>query len=228
MWEDIREHNVPYNALHDRGYPSIGCAPCTRAVQPGEHERAGRWWWEHPETKECGLHVGQGGGVRMTADVSRTPALTCITFVAATINGARGLRIFIDHGSPRAVLLHESGSESGARAARSRAERQRDVDEPGKISRSSGVASFRSSSASSPGVIVGTWLPTYVNPGWMKFWTYHRRSATDPGSGRWVQVSDQGRRQGQPVFRRRPGRVLFGDDDFGTAPGGHAEQPGAS
>ena len=59
VWKYIREHNVPYNALHDRGYPSIGCAPCTRAVQPGEHERAGRWWWEHPETKECGLHVSR-------------------------------------------------------------------------------------------------------------------------------------------------------------------------
>jgi phosphoadenosine phosphosulfate reductase len=57
VWNYIREHNVPYNALHDRGYPSIGCGPCTRAVQAGEHERAGRWWWEHPETKECGLHV---------------------------------------------------------------------------------------------------------------------------------------------------------------------------
>jgi phosphoadenosine phosphosulfate reductase len=59
VWSYIREHNVPYNALHDRGYPSIGCGPCTRAVAPGEHERAGRWWWEHPETKECGLHVKQ-------------------------------------------------------------------------------------------------------------------------------------------------------------------------
>ena len=57
VWAYIRANNVPYNALHDRGYPSIGCAPCTRAVQPGEHERSGRWWWEHPETKECGLHV---------------------------------------------------------------------------------------------------------------------------------------------------------------------------
>ena len=63
VWRYIREHNVPYNALHDRGYPSIGCAPCTRAVQPGEHERAGRWWWEHPETKECGLHVSGSPGV---------------------------------------------------------------------------------------------------------------------------------------------------------------------
>jgi phosphoadenosine phosphosulfate reductase len=59
VWKYVREHNVPYNALHDRGYPSIGCAPCTRAVQPGEHERSGRWWWEHPETKECGLHVSR-------------------------------------------------------------------------------------------------------------------------------------------------------------------------
>jgi phosphoadenosine phosphosulfate reductase len=57
VWKYIREHNVPYNALHDRGYRSIGCGPCTRAVQPGEDQRAGRWWWEHPETKECGLHV---------------------------------------------------------------------------------------------------------------------------------------------------------------------------
>jgi phosphoadenosine phosphosulfate reductase len=61
VWAYIREHHVPYNALHDRGYPSIGCGPCTRAVQAGEHERAGRWWWEHPETKECGLHVSYAG-----------------------------------------------------------------------------------------------------------------------------------------------------------------------
>lgn len=53
----VREHNVPYNALHDRGFPSIGCAPCTRAVQPGEDFRAGRWWWEDQSKKECGLHI---------------------------------------------------------------------------------------------------------------------------------------------------------------------------
>jgi phosphoadenosine phosphosulfate reductase len=57
IWDYIRENNVPYNKLHDQGYPSIGCAPCTRAVKPGEDIRAGRWWWENPETKECGLHV---------------------------------------------------------------------------------------------------------------------------------------------------------------------------
>ena len=53
----IREHGLPYNLLHDEGYPSIGCAPCTRAVAPGEDPRAGRWWWERPEHKECGLHA---------------------------------------------------------------------------------------------------------------------------------------------------------------------------
>jgi phosphoadenosine phosphosulfate reductase len=54
--EYIRVNNVPYNTLHDRGFPSIGCAPCTRAVQPGEDFRAGRWWWEDQSKKECGLH----------------------------------------------------------------------------------------------------------------------------------------------------------------------------
>ncbi|MBV8045917.1 MAG: phosphoadenylyl-sulfate reductase [Paludibacterium sp.] len=57
VWRYIREHQVPYNALHDKHYPSIGCAPCTRAIAVGEDLRAGRWWWENPETKECGLHV---------------------------------------------------------------------------------------------------------------------------------------------------------------------------
>jgi phosphoadenosine phosphosulfate reductase len=54
----IREHGIPYNPLHDQGFVSIGCAPCTRAVAPGEPERAGRWWWEQEQQKECGLHVG--------------------------------------------------------------------------------------------------------------------------------------------------------------------------
>ena len=58
VWSYIREHDVPYNALHDRGFVSIGCEPCTRAVNPGEHERAGRWWWEEETKKECGLHLG--------------------------------------------------------------------------------------------------------------------------------------------------------------------------
>ena len=57
VWEYIKQHDVPYNKLHDRFYPSIGCAPCTRSVTPGEDIRSGRWWWENPENKECGLHV---------------------------------------------------------------------------------------------------------------------------------------------------------------------------
>ncbi len=56
VWEYVRANNVPYNVLHDHGFPSIGCAPCTRAVEPGEDIRAGRWWWENPESRECGLH----------------------------------------------------------------------------------------------------------------------------------------------------------------------------
>ncbi|WP_262288125.1 phosphoadenylyl-sulfate reductase [Hallella absiana] len=56
VWDYIHEHSVPYNKLHDKGYPSIGCEPCTRAVKPGEDIRSGRWWWEDPNHRECGLH----------------------------------------------------------------------------------------------------------------------------------------------------------------------------
>jgi len=56
VWDYIKQNNVPYNTLHDNGYPSIGCQPCTREVFPGEDVRAGRWWWENADSKECGLH----------------------------------------------------------------------------------------------------------------------------------------------------------------------------
>jgi phosphoadenosine phosphosulfate reductase len=56
VWHYVQAHDVPYNALHDQGYPSIGCQPCTRAVSPGEDFRAGRWWWEQGDARECGLH----------------------------------------------------------------------------------------------------------------------------------------------------------------------------
>jgi phosphoadenosine phosphosulfate reductase len=56
IWAYLRAHRVPYNSLHECGYPSIGCAPCTRAIAPGEDIRAGRWWWENAEHRECGLH----------------------------------------------------------------------------------------------------------------------------------------------------------------------------
>lgn len=57
MWEYVKDHKVPYNKLHDQGFPSIGCQPCTRAIGKDEDIRSGRWWWENPESKECGLHA---------------------------------------------------------------------------------------------------------------------------------------------------------------------------
>jgi len=65
VWDYLRQNGVPYNALHDRGYPSIGCEPCTRAIQPGEDVRAGRWWWESADSKECGLHLVDGKLIRI-------------------------------------------------------------------------------------------------------------------------------------------------------------------
>jgi phosphoadenosine phosphosulfate reductase len=62
VWAYIRQHDVPYNRLHDQFYPSLGCAPCTRSVTAGEDIRAGRWWWENPESKECGLHTQSAAG----------------------------------------------------------------------------------------------------------------------------------------------------------------------
>lgn len=61
VWDYIRVHDVPYNPLHDQGFRSIGCAPCTRPIAAGEDLRAGRWWWENPDTKECGLHRHPAG-----------------------------------------------------------------------------------------------------------------------------------------------------------------------
>lgn len=60
VWAYLHANNVPYNPLHDQHYPSIGCAPCTRAIKADEDIRAGRWWWEEPTTKECGLHIKHG------------------------------------------------------------------------------------------------------------------------------------------------------------------------
>lgn len=72
VWEYIIKSNIPYNLLHDKGYPSISCQPCTRAVEPGEDVRAGRWWWEEPEKKECGLHNSKEKQDSIIQSVTRT------------------------------------------------------------------------------------------------------------------------------------------------------------
>jgi phosphoadenosine phosphosulfate reductase len=69
----VRANDIPYNALHDRGFPLIGCAPCTRAVAPGEPERDGRWWWEQEDKKECGLHFSRAPELA-PQQIERSPA----------------------------------------------------------------------------------------------------------------------------------------------------------
>lgn len=69
LWQYIKENQVPYNKLHDQGFPSIGCQPCTRAIEDGEDVRAGRWWWEAPEHKECGLHNRKNGNGQLSRQV---------------------------------------------------------------------------------------------------------------------------------------------------------------
>jgi phosphoadenosine phosphosulfate reductase len=71
VWNAIRALDIPYNPLHDRGYPSIGCEPCTRAIRPGEDVRAGRWWWESSDSKECGLHAGNRADARIVQFAGR-------------------------------------------------------------------------------------------------------------------------------------------------------------
>ncbi len=84
VWAYVRRFDVPTNALHARGFPSIGCAPCTRAVEPGEDLRAGRWWWELAETRECGLHMTPDGRlVRAPKPAPIDPMAELISNVAA-------------------------------------------------------------------------------------------------------------------------------------------------
>ena len=73
VWHYIASREVPYNALHDRFFPSIGCAPCTRAVAVGEDFRAGRWWWEAEDAKECGLHVHRGASTALPSSAIEPP-----------------------------------------------------------------------------------------------------------------------------------------------------------
>ncbi|MBI3903101.1 MAG: phosphoadenylyl-sulfate reductase [Nitrosomonadales bacterium] len=83
VWAYIRQHDVPYNKLHDQFYPSLGCAPCTRSVTPGEDIRAGRWWWEDPANKECGLHVTHKPQVAHGTGVQPAPLHGRIIGIAA-------------------------------------------------------------------------------------------------------------------------------------------------
>lgn len=68
------KHDIPVNALHEKGFLSIGCAPCTRAIRPGEAERAGRWWWEDEAKKECGLHIGPDGRLTRAPQITEATA----------------------------------------------------------------------------------------------------------------------------------------------------------
>ncbi len=86
VWDYIRAKRLPYNRLHDSGFPSIGCAPCTRAVQPGEDERAGRWWWERADLRECGLHPRR----KLTAAAGATLGVTGAAGAAAGVAAAAG------------------------------------------------------------------------------------------------------------------------------------------
>jgi phosphoadenosine phosphosulfate reductase len=72
VWDYLKAFDVPVNPLHARGYPSIGCEPCTRAIRPGEDSRAGRWWWESRDTKECGLHVTN---IKIVAEAAPSSAI---------------------------------------------------------------------------------------------------------------------------------------------------------
>lgn len=74
VWTYLKQHDVPVNPLHARGYPSIGCEPCTRAIRPGEDSRAGRWWWESRDTKECGLHMSPMTPISIVPAETKTTA----------------------------------------------------------------------------------------------------------------------------------------------------------
>ena len=108
VWAYIRENNVPYNALHDRGYPSIGCAPCTRAVEPGQDIRAGRWWWEEASAKECGLHRSTRKRQSMSENWSHLQALEAesIYILREVVAQFRNPVLLYSIGKDSSVLVH--------------------------------------------------------------------------------------------------------------------------
>jgi thioredoxin-dependent adenylylsulfate APS reductase len=128
VWAYIRDHRVPYNKLHDRGYASIGCAPCTRAISPGEDPRAGRWWWEMDTAKECGIHfdpaVGQMVRTKTEEQVAANDAtepastepLVAVTTHDETQDEGKNMRVLILGGDgfcgwPTALHLSARGHE---------------------------------------------------------------------------------------------------------------------
>lgn len=92
VWAYARAHDVPTNPLHARGFPSIGCEPCTRAIKPGEPMRAGRWWWEDASVKECGLHLHARDGAAMHAGASGSAPLPVAPPAAHAAQAAIGAR----------------------------------------------------------------------------------------------------------------------------------------
>lgn len=109
VWEYITIHNLPYNSLHDRGYRSIGCAPCTRATNPGENIRAGRWWWEEGVKKECGIHLS-GSGLEAGAGYDRASLLSVAAKTVSTETATNG-EISVANGHATATTEQSRGKD---------------------------------------------------------------------------------------------------------------------
>jgi UDP-sulfoquinovose synthase len=118
LWSYIKDHSVPYNSLHDAGYPSIGCAPCTRAVAPGEDPRAGRWWWEQDQVKECGLHMEPDTGRLVRA--SKAGALPASPFDEPAAGGAAEAGGVVAAPQPRSSLQSGEVGRSATAEGRSK------------------------------------------------------------------------------------------------------------
>ena len=122
VWAYIRRHDVPYNKLHDQFYPSLGCAPCTRSVTPGEDIRSGRWWWENPENKECGLHATHNSAGAREARVFGVSAQTHVGSEASDVSRSQNFDskecgLHVSHNSEIAHGTGVSAQTSDERSA---------------------------------------------------------------------------------------------------------------
>jgi len=122
VWAYIRQHDVPYNKLHDQFYPSLGCAPCTRSVTPGEDIRSGRWWWENPENKECGLHANHNSAGAREARVFGVLAQTYVGSEASDVSRSQNFDskecgLHVSHNSEIAHGTGVSAQTSDERSA---------------------------------------------------------------------------------------------------------------